>query len=36
VNMAAGLAKWLDLEPEMVAYVVGSEEKAKEIIDLIS
>ena len=36
VNMAAGLAKWLDLEPEMVEYVVGSEEKAKEIIDLMS
>jgi replication factor C large subunit len=35
-NMAAGLAKWLDLEPEMVEYVVGSEEKAKEIIDLMS
>jgi len=36
VNMAAGLAKWLDLEPEMVEYVVGNEEKAKEIIDLMS
>jgi replication factor C large subunit len=36
VNMAAGLAKWLDLEPEMVEHVVGSEEKAKEIIDLMS
>jgi replication factor C large subunit len=36
VNMAAGLAKWLDLAPEMIGYVVGSEEKAKEIIDLMS
>lgn len=36
VNMAAGLAKWLDLEPEMVEYVAGNEEKAKEIIDLMS
>ena len=35
-NMAAGLAKWLDLEPEMVEYIVESEEKAKEIIDLMS
>jgi hypothetical protein len=24
------------LEPEMIGYVVGSEEKAKEIIDLMS
>jgi replication factor C large subunit len=36
VNMAAGLAKWLDLEPEMVEYVAGNEEKAKEIIDLMN
>jgi len=29
--MAAGLAKWLDLDEEMVEYLVGSEEKAKTI-----
>jgi hypothetical protein len=33
--MAAGLAKWLDLEPEMVEYLVGSEEKAESIIKLM-
>jgi hypothetical protein len=27
-----GLAKWLDLDPEMVVYLVGSEEKAEEIV----
>jgi replication factor C large subunit len=35
VDMAAGLAKWLDLDSEMVEYVAGSEEKAKEIIKLM-
>ena len=34
-DMAAGLAKWLDLDREMVEYVVGSEEKAKAIIELM-
>jgi replication factor C large subunit len=34
-EMAAGLAKWLDLEPEMVEYLVGSEEKAESIIKLM-
>jgi replication factor C large subunit len=34
-EMAAGLAKWLDLEPEMVEYLVGSEEKAEGIIKLM-
>lgn len=34
-DMAAGLAKWLDLDREMVEYVVGSEEKAKAIIKLM-
>lgn len=29
VEMAAGLARWLDLDAEMVAYLAGSEEKAK-------
>jgi replication factor C large subunit len=32
-NMAAGLTKWLGLEPEMVEYIAGSEKKAKEIIE---
>jgi hypothetical protein len=34
--MAAGLAKWLDLDPEMVEYLVGSKEKAEAIIKLLS
>jgi replication factor C large subunit len=34
-EMAAGLAKWLDLEPEMVEYLVGNEEKAESIIKLM-
>lgn len=31
VNMAAGIAKWLDLNLEMVEYLAGSQEKAEEI-----
>jgi len=34
-TMAAGLAKWLDLDREMVEYLVGSEEKAEAIIKLV-
>jgi len=34
-EMAAGLAKWLDLDLEMVGYLVGSEEKAEAIRKLI-
>ena len=34
-EMAAGLAKWLDLNPEMVEYLVGSDEKAEAIIKLM-
>jgi replication factor C large subunit len=34
-EMALGLARWLDLEPEMVEYLVGSEEKAESIIRLM-
>lgn len=34
-EMAAGLAKWLDLDEEMIEYVTGSEEKTKEIVKLI-
>jgi replication factor C large subunit len=34
LNMAAGIARWLDLDQEMVEYVAGSEEKAKAIIKL--
>jgi hypothetical protein len=36
VNMAAGLAKWLDLDQEMVAYLVGGEEKAKPILEMLA
>jgi len=36
VNMAAGLAKWLDLDPEMVEYLAGSEKKGKAITELLS
>jgi replication factor C large subunit len=35
-QMAAGIAKWLDLEPEMVEYIAESEEKAKTILSLTS
>jgi replication factor C large subunit len=34
VEMAAGLSRWLDLDNEMIEYIVGSEEKAKEIVEL--
>lgn len=34
-EMAAGLAKWLDLDQEMVEYVTGNEEKTKEIVRLM-
>jgi replication factor C large subunit len=36
VEMAAGLAKWLDLDSEMIEYLVGSEEKADAITQLLS
>jgi replication factor C large subunit len=35
-KMAAGLAKWLELNPEMIKQLVGSEEKADAIITLMS
>jgi replication factor C large subunit len=35
-DMAAGLAKWLDLDAEMVEYLVGSKEKAEAIVALSS
>lgn len=35
VEMAAGLAKWLDLSPEMVDYLAESEEKARAIKALL-
>jgi len=34
-EMAAGLAKWLDLSPEMVEYLVENEKKAEDIIKLM-
>jgi len=36
VEMAAGLAKWLGLDTEMVEYLVGSEGKAEAIVKLLS
>jgi replication factor C large subunit len=35
-DMAAGLAKWLDLDAEMVEYLVGSKEKAEAIVALLT
>jgi replication factor C large subunit len=35
MNMAVGLTRWLDLKPEMVAYLVESEEKAEEIVKML-
>jgi replication factor C large subunit len=35
-SMAAGIAKWLDLNPEMIEYLVGSEEKVAAITALLS
>lgn len=35
-NMAAGIAKWLDLDTEMVEYIAGSKEKAEAIGKLLS
>jgi replication factor C large subunit len=35
VNMAVGLARWLDLNPEMVAYLAEGEEKAEEIVRML-
>jgi replication factor C large subunit len=34
-EMAAGLAKWLEMDQEMVEYLVGNEEKAESIIELM-
>ena len=31
VHMAAGIAKWLDLDAEMVEYIVGNKAKAGKI-----
>ncbi|MCS7123973.1 MAG: replication factor C large subunit [Candidatus Bathyarchaeota archaeon] len=36
VKMAAGIAKWLDLTPEMIEYVAESKEKAAAINKLLS
>ena len=35
-EMAAGLAKWLDLDLRMVEYLAGSNKKSKDIIELLS
>lgn len=32
VDMTAGIAKWLDLDPEMIEYLVGTKKKAEVII----
>jgi hypothetical protein len=34
--MAAGIAKWLDLDPEMVEYIAESKAKAGKINTLLS
>lgn len=34
-KMAVGLAKWLDLDPEMIEYIAGSEDKAEAITRLL-
>jgi replication factor C large subunit len=33
---AAGIARWLDLNEEMITYLAGTEEKAKAIISLLA
>ncbi len=35
VEMAAGIAKWLDLTPEMIAYLAEDDKKADTIIKLL-
>jgi replication factor C large subunit len=35
-KMAAGLAKWLDLDSEMIGYIAGSEEKTEAITKLLA
>jgi replication factor C large subunit len=35
-SMAAGIAKWLDLDAEMVEYLAGSEKCSAEIAELLS
>ncbi len=35
-EMAAGLAKWFELEPEMIRYLAGKEKKAKAIMGLLT
>jgi len=35
-DMAAGLAKWFDLDAEMVEYLAGSKEKLKNLAKLLS
>ena len=34
IKMAAGIARWLELDHEMIRYLAGGEKKAKEIIKL--
>ena len=35
-EMAAGLAKWLDLDVEMVGYLAGSNKNAEAIVEFLS
>jgi hypothetical protein len=35
-DMATGLAKWLGLDAEMVEYLIGSKEKAENVISRLS
>jgi hypothetical protein len=34
--MAAGITKWLDLKPEMIKYLTGTEKKAEAINKLLT
>jgi hypothetical protein len=34
-DMAVGLAKWFDLEPEMIEYLAGTKKRAEVITQLI-
>jgi hypothetical protein len=35
-DMAAGIARWLELDTDMISYIVGSEEKAAAILKRMS
>jgi replication factor C large subunit len=35
-DMAAGVAKWLDLDAEMIEYLAGNKENAKTVLELLA